>query len=186
MKYLIAGLGNPGAEYELTRHNIGFLAADRLIQGSAGVFRLERLAQRAEFRYKGRIVHVIKPSTYMNLSGKALQYWIRTLDLPLANVLVVADDVALPFGKLRMRASGSDGGHNGHRSIAEVLGSAAYPRLRMGIGDEYHKNGQVNYVLGRFTEEEMTHLPEILNRARDMILSYCTSGIQHTMNQYNG
>jgi peptidyl-tRNA hydrolase, PTH1 family len=186
MKFLIAGLGNIGAEYELTRHNIGFMAADFLADGTGAVFSLQRLAYKTEFRHKGRILHVIKPSTYMNLSGKALLYWKNALDIPLEQVLVITDDVALPLGTLRMRAKGSDGGHNGLRSIAESFGSTDYPRLRMGIGDRFHKGGQVDYVLGKFGGEEMECLPEMLARTKEMVLSFCTQGITRTMSQFNG
>lgn len=186
MKFLIAGLGNIGTEYELTRHNIGFMAADFLTEGTGAVFSLQRLASKAEFRHKGRILHVIKPSTYMNLSGKALLYWKNTLEIPLEQVLVLTDDVALPLGSLRMRAKGSDGGHNGLRSISESFGSTGFPRLRMGIGDRFHKGGQVDYVLGKFDREEVEQLPEILSRTKEMVLSFCTQGIARTMSQFNG
>ena len=185
MKYLIVGLGNPGAEYELTRHNIGFLALDQLAGDRDCKFEPSRLGMKTEFRFKGRGIHLVKPNTYMNLSGKAVNYWMQELKIPVENVLIVVDDIALPFGSLRMRAKGSDAGHNGLKDIQKVLGNSSYPRLRFGIGDDYGKGQQVDYVLSRFSEEEFSKLPEIFKKTSQMILSFCSIGIQRTMNQFN-
>ena len=185
MKYLIIGLGNIGAEYELTRHNAGFLVLDRLAEKKDVSFETTRLAAKTELKHKGRSIHLIKPTTYMNLSGKAVNYWLSELKIPLENSLVVTDDIALPLGKLRMRAKGSDAGHNGLKNIEQTLNTSKYPRLRFGIGDEFHKGGQVDYVLGRFGEKEFEQLPTLMDRAIEMIMGFCTIGIQRTMNQFN-
>ena len=183
--YLIAGLGNIGPEYELTRHNIGFLTLDWLADEYKTSFESERYAERATVRYKGRTMHLIKPSTYMNLSGNAVHYWMTKLRIAKEQLLVVVDDVALPFGKLRMRARGSSAGHNGLNNIEETLGDDAYPRLRIGIGSEFRRGAQIDYVLGRFSDEEFKELPDIFKKATDIVLSFCTQGIDRTMNQYN-
>lgn len=185
MKYLVVGLGNPGPEYELTRHNIGFLVLDQLAGQFDKTFMPGRLASKTEIKHKGRTIHIIKPSTYMNLSGKAVNYWMKELKIPRENLLIVVDDIALPFGALRMRAKGSDAGHNGLKDIQMVLGGANYPRLKFGIDDNFGKGQQVNYVLSQFSSEEIVQLPDIFKRSTDMILSFCTIGIQRTMNQYN-
>ena len=185
MKYLISGLGNIGAEYELTRHNIGFLVLDQLADKLDATFSTQRLADKAEGRYKGRTLHMIKPSTYMNLSGKAVLYWMNTLKIAKENLLVVVDDVALPFGSLRMRGRGSTAGHNGLGSIETELGGPDYARLRFGIGDNFPRGRQVDYVLSRFTAEEFETLPKYIDKAVEMILSFCTQGLDRTMSQYN-
>ncbi|HEY4654616.1 MAG TPA: aminoacyl-tRNA hydrolase [Cyclobacteriaceae bacterium] len=185
MKYLIAGLGNIGAEYELTRHNAGFLVLDQLADKHNTDFSTQRLADKADFRHKSRSIHLIKPTTYMNMSGKAVLYWMTALKIPMANVLIVVDDVALPFGSLRMRGKGSAAGHNGLKNIETELGSQDYPRLRIGVGDGFPKGRQVEYVLSRFSPEEFESLPEIMNKAVDMTLSFCTLGLERTMSQYN-
>jgi PTH1 family peptidyl-tRNA hydrolase len=185
MKYLIVGLGNPGPEYELTRHNIGFLTLDRLADQHDVSFRTERLAETADLKYKGRQIFLIKPSTYMNRSGKAVNYWMQQLKVSVENCLIITDDIALPFGKLRMRAKGSSAGHNGLKDIENVLGGNQYPRLRFGVGNDFSKGGQVDYVLGRFPDQELEMLPERMDKAADMILSFCTIGINRTMSQYN-
>lgn len=185
MKYLIAGLGNIGTEYELTRHNIGFLVLDRMADLNKVSFTLTRHAEKAELKYKGRQLHLIKPTTYMNLSGKAISYWLKELAIPKENLLVVVDDLALPFGTLRMRSKGSCAGHNGLKNIEELLGSREYPRLRFGIGNEYPKGHQVNYVLSNFKQEEFAALPELMDKAAEMIFSFCTQGLDRTMNLYN-
>jgi len=185
MKYLVTGLGNIGPEYELTRHNIGFLTLDRLADKEGLDFKQDRLASVAEYKFKGRNIVLVKPTTYMNLSGKAVNYWLRQLKLPIENLLILTDDVALPFGKLRMRKKGSDAGHNGLKNIEQILGSAAYPRLRMGISDNFYKGQQIDYVLGKFTQEEFHQLPEIMDKAIEMIKGFCSIGIERTMNQYN-
>ncbi|MDQ3536776.1 MAG: aminoacyl-tRNA hydrolase [Bacteroidota bacterium] len=185
MKYLIVGLGNIGVEYELTRHNIGFLTLDQLADKMGAGFSSDKLASISEIKFKGRIIHLIKPSTYMNLSGKAVNYWLQELNIPIENLLVITDDLALPFGKLRMRSKGSNAGHNGLGSIEQVLGNNTYPRLRFGIGSEFSNGKQIDYVLSRFTEEEFKLLPEYIDKANNMILSFCSVGIERTMNLFN-
>jgi PTH1 family peptidyl-tRNA hydrolase len=185
MKYLIVGLGNIGPEYETTRHNIGFLTLDRLADQKEIAFELTRLAFHSEFKYKGRNVHLIKPTTYMNLSGKALKFWMQELKIPVENVLVIVDDLAIPFAKLRMRPKGSSAGHNGLKNIEDQLGSQNYARLKFGIGDDFNKGQQVNYVLSPFSKKEFEELPFSMDKAIDMILSFCTIGISQTMTQYN-
>lgn len=185
MKFLIVGLGNIGPEYELTRHNIGFLTIDRLADKGEVNWKSDRLAFKAEIKHKGRTLHLIKPTTYMNLSGKAVNYWMKELGISKENVLVIVDDVAIPFGKLRMRVKGSAAGHNGLKNIEELTGGQDYSRLRMGIGDNFPKGRQVDYVLGRFTQKEFDELPIIMDKAIDMIFGFCTIGIAQTMTQFN-
>jgi PTH1 family peptidyl-tRNA hydrolase len=185
MKFLIAGLGNIGDEYANTRHNIGFIVLDALAGASNTFFKTDRLASVAEIKFKGRTFVLIKPSTYMNLSGKAVNYWLQAEKIPAENLLVVTDDIALPFGKLRMKGKGSDGGHNGLKSIQETLGTTDYARLRFGIGSEFSKGRQVEYVLGEWSEEERKALPERINLAADMIKSFGAIGLQLTMTNYN-
>ena len=185
MKYLIAGLGNIGPKYELTRHNIGFLILDQLADKFNADFVTSRLADKTEFKHKGRTLHLIKPNTYMNLSGKAVSYWLNELKVPTENLLVIMDDVALPFGKMRMRNKGSSAGHNGLKNIELMLNSQEYPRLRFGIGDDFHKGQQADYVLSNFTKEEFEALPALIQKAVDMILSFCTIGVEKTMSLYN-
>ncbi len=185
MKYLIAGLGNIGPEYELTRHNVGFLALDYLAEEKGETFATERYAAKAVVSHKGRKIHLIKPSTYMNLSGKAIQYWLTKLSIPKENLLVVVDDIALPFGKLRMRAKGSSAGHNGLKNIEDLLGGQNYARLKFGIGDNFPKGHQVDYVLSNFSQEELNKLPDFFKKSTEMILGFSTIGITMTMNQYN-
>lgn len=185
MKYLIAGLGNIGPKYELTRHNIGFLTLDRLADQFKVDFETDKLAGKAEIKYKGRSLHLIKPTTYMNLSGKAVNYWMQALKVPQENLLIVVDDIALPFGDCRMRQKGSSAGHNGLKSIEQVLGGNTYPRLKFGIGNNFPPGGQVDYVLSNFKRSEFEELPEKMDKAIDMILSFTTVGINRTMNEYN-
>lgn len=185
MKYLIVGLGNIGAEYELTRHNIGFLVLDKLAEGRKVAFEVDKLAYKTEFRFKSRNIHMIKPTTYMNLSGKSVNYWQQQLKIPTAQTLVITDDVALPFGSLRLRAKGSHAGHNGLKHIESALGSNQYPRLRFGIGNDYPKGFQVDYVLSRFTKSEFDDLPVSIEKAVNIILSFCTIGIDRTMTLFN-
>ncbi|WP_194973257.1 aminoacyl-tRNA hydrolase [Aquiflexum lacus] len=185
MKYLIVGLGNIGPEYELTRHNVGFLTVDRLADKYGAEWKSGRLAFTSNFKHKSRQVYLIKPTTYMNLSGKAVNYWMKELNIPKENVLVIVDDVALPFGKLRMRGKGSAAGHNGLKNIEELTGGQDYPRLRFGIGDDFPKGRQIEYVLGRWTQKEIEELPIFMDKAIDMILSFCTVGINMTMTQFN-
>jgi PTH1 family peptidyl-tRNA hydrolase len=185
MKFLIAGLGNIGSEYELTRHNIGFLVLDRLADEKGVTFEITRHAEKAELKFKGKQIHLIKPTTYMNLSGKAIAYWLQELKIPKENLLVVIDDIALPFGTLRMRKQGSAAGHNGLTHIEQILGGTDYTRLRFGIGNNFNKGQQVDYVLGNFTQEEFQALPPLMDKASEMILSFCTIGPDRTMSLYN-
>ena len=185
MKFLIAGLGNIGPEYELTRHNIGFLTLDRLADNHKVDFSTERLADRAELKYKGKQMHLIKPNTFMNLSGKAIAYWLQELKIPKENLLVVVDDIALPFGSLRLRQKGSAAGHNGLKNIELLLGGQDYSRLRMGIGNNYSKGQQVDFVLSKFEQEEFDALPALMDKAIEMTLSFCTIGVERTMNFFN-
>jgi peptidyl-tRNA hydrolase, PTH1 family len=185
MKYLIAGLGNIGPEYELTRHNVGFLVLDRLADNHKINFATERLADRAELKYKGRQLHLIKPNTYMNLSGKAVAYWLQELKIPKENLLVIVDDLALPFGTLRLRQKGSAAGHNGLKNIEQLLGGQDYSRLRFGIGNNFSKGQQVDFVLSDFEQEEFTALPAVMDKSIEMILSFCTIGVERTMNFFN-
>lgn len=185
MKYLIAGLGNIGPEYELTRHNIGFLVVDQLADKFEAKFTSNRYADKAEFKYKGRTVHLIKPTTYMNLSGKAISYWLQELKIPKENLLVVVDDLAIPFENIRIRPKGSAAGHNGLTNIEELTGGQNYPRLRVGIGSDFGKGQQVDYVLSNFTKQEFEKIPTIIEKSIDAILSFCTIGLERTMNQFN-
>lgn len=185
MKYLIAGLGNIGPEYELTRHNIGFLTLDRLADQQKINFAVDRLAQKAEFKFKGRSIHLIKPNTFMNLSGKAVAYWLNDLKVPKENLLVLVDDLALPFGTLRMRTKGSAAGHNGLKNIELLLGGQEYARLRFGIGNDFGKGQQADFVLSNFDKEEFEKLPAAMDKANEMVLSFCTQGPERTMSLFN-
>jgi PTH1 family peptidyl-tRNA hydrolase len=184
-KFLIVGLGNIGSEYTGTRHNIGFDVADELVKKHGGVFGLDRLAEVAEVRWKGRILVCIKPTTFMNLSGKAVKYWMDKEKVTLENVLVVLDELALPLSKFRLRPGGSAAGHNGLRSIEEVLGTNSYPRLRFGIGNNFPKGKQVDHVLGRWKEDELPLVRLKVEKSVELIESFAASGIERTMSQYN-
>ena len=185
MKYLIAGLGNIGPEYELTRHNISFLTLDRLADLHKINFTTDRLANKAELKYKGKQLHLIKPNTFMNLSGKAIAYWLQDLKIPKENLLVVVDELALPFGSLRMRTKGGAAGHNGLKNIEQLLGGQDYCRLRMGVGNDFAKGQQVDFVLSNFSQDQFKELPTIMDKAGEMILSFCTIGAERTMNFFN-
>lgn len=185
MKHLIIGLGNIGEEYALTRHNIGFLVLDRLADLHNVPFESARHAMKAHFKYRGRQMHLVKPTTYMNLSGKSMNYWMKELKVPKAQTLVIVDDLALPFGKLRMRGKGSSAGHNGLKNIEMLTGGADYPRLRFGIGDQFAKGQQIDYVLSNFSQEEFDALPAPMDKAIEMVYGFATVGIAHTMSQYN-
>ena len=185
-KYLIIGLGNIGPQYQLTRHNIGFLILDRLADKHEVEFEPSRLAFKAEIKHKGRTLYLIKPSTYMNLSGKAVRYWLGELNIPKENSLTVVDDIALPYGKLRMRRKGSSLGHNGLRNIAELIDSEEYPRLKFGIGNNYPKGKQVEYVLSNFSRTELENLPILMDKAVESIGNFSTIGLVKTMNMVNG
>ena len=185
MHPVIVGLGNPGPEYELTRHNVGFLVLDQLADAFDTEFEVGRYGEVAACKFKGKGLHLLKPSTYMNLSGKAVNYWMQQLKIPKDNLLIVTDDVSLPFGLLRMRPKGSDAGHNGLKSIEQLTGGNDYPRLRFGIGDNFTRGGQVDYVLSRFTDTEFVALPAHLKRAGDAVLAFTSIGMERAMNEYN-
>lgn len=185
MKYLVVGLGNIGPQYAFTRHNAGFMALDRLAAQEGLKFEMKKLAYHTEWKTKGRSIHLIKPTTYMNLSGKALQYWMGQLKVEKENVLILVDDLALPLAKLRLKPKGSSAGHNGLKDIERVLHGNEYSRLKIGIGDDFPKGRQVDYVLGNFDDEELTILIEKLDTVKQMILSFCTLGIERTMNSFN-
>ncbi len=184
MKYLIVGLGNIGAEYELTRHNIGFMVADFIAEKQQTTFTHGKLANIAMIKYKARQITIIKPTTYMNLSGKAVNYWLQQLSIPLENLLVITDDIALPFEKIRLRPKGSSAGHNGLNSIEEFIGNN-YTRLRIGIGNNFYKGQQADFVLSQFNKEELSALPHLVQKAADAAFSFCTIGIERTMNEFN-
>lgn len=185
MKYLIACLGNIGAEYVNTRHNAGFAVGDRLAKEFETTFTTDRLAQTATAKYKGRTMLIIKPTTYMNLSGKAIQYWLRQEKIPIENLLVVVDDIALPLATLRLKPKGSDGGHNGLANIIEALGTNVFARLRFGLGDDYPKGRQIDFVLGQWKASEQPVVDQKLDTAVEIIKSFVTQGLEPTMNQYN-
>lgn len=186
MQHLIVGLGNIGAEYAETRHNIGFRVVDALAAELGGTFQDRRYGFVCETRVKNQQLLLLKPSTYMNLSGNAVRYWLRQAHIELDHLLVVVDDLALPFGTLRMKPGGSDGGHNGLHHIAQMLGTEAYARLRFGIGGDFPRGGQVDYVLGTFPTAELEQMPERIECACQMIRAYALSGLQFAMNHYNG
>jgi peptidyl-tRNA hydrolase, PTH1 family len=185
MKYLIVGLGNIGDEYANTRHNIGFIVADAFVTALNGKFETGRYGSIAQVTFKGRIFIVVKPSTYMNLSGKAVRYWLNKENILPENLMVVTDDLALPLGTLRIRAKGSDGGHNGLISIIENIETTEFPRLRVGIGNDFAKGYQVDYVLSQWTKEEEKILIPKIETAVEAIKSFSTIGIARTMNLFN-
>ncbi len=185
MKYLIVGLGNIGDEYRDTRHNIGFKILDAFAEASNIAFTTDRYGDVAHMRLKNKLLTLLKPSTYMNLSGNAVRYWREREGIAIDHVLVVVDDVALPFGAIRIKPSGSDAGHNGLKNIAQMLGTQAYPRLRFGIGNNYPQGGQIDYVLGRFTPAEREEMKPRVDIAVDAIKAFCLSGIQYAMCNYN-
>ena len=184
-KYLIVGLGNIGEEYRYTRHNIGFLAVEHLAQQKGVSFETVRLGDVATFSHKGRTFILLKPSTFMNLSGKAIKYWLEKEKIPIENLLVIADDLNIPFGSIRIKNKGSDGGHNGFKNIQEELQTTTYARLRFGISANYAKGTQIDYVLGRWREDEVALLPERLEKISEAILSFGLAGADTTMNLYN-
>jgi peptidyl-tRNA hydrolase, PTH1 family len=184
-KFLIAGLGNIGDEYAETRHNIGFKVAEKLAASGEAVFKSGRYADVAEMKYKGRQLIIIKPNTYMNLSGKAINYWLSQENIPVSNLMVIVDELALPFGKIRIGPKGSDGGHNGLKSIQETLGTSEYPRLRFGIAGEYNKGGQVSYVLGKWSDEELKTLGERIDFSVEALKAFAFTGLERCMNNYN-
>ena len=184
-KYLIAGLGNVGAEYEGTRHNAGFMVVDTLAKEADAKWSLERHAYRTEVRHKGRVLVLIKPTTYMNLSGKAVRHWLQAEKVELASLMVVVDDLALDPGVIRIKKQGAAGGHNGLADIEACLGTQNYNRLRVGVGQEFGRGQQVDYVLGRFTDEQAAALEPALKTACDAVRCFVTQGIDRTMNLYN-
>ena len=186
MKFLIVGLGNPGKEYEETRHNIGFKVVDEIAKELGATFTLDKAAFRAEVKFKGRTLILIKPITYMNLSGKAVNYWLQAEKIEQNNLLVITDDIALPFGKLRMKGKGSDGGHNGLKDIQAVLKTEVYARLRFGVGNDFSKGRQADYVLGEWNKEEQLALNERIQVAAEFIKSFSFVGLDMTMSSWNG
>lgn len=184
-KFLIVGLGNIGDEYRDTRHNIGFKMLDAFAEASNIAFEDKRYGFIGRGRVKNAELVLLKPSTFMNLSGNAVRYWMQQEKIPLENLLVLVDDLNLPFGTIRIRKQGSDGGHNGLKHIEQVLCTPNYARVRFGIGNEFNRGAQINYVLGEWTDEEEKQLPERLNIVKDIIPSFCLQGIDRTMNQYN-
>ncbi|MCK4664363.1 MAG: aminoacyl-tRNA hydrolase [Bacteroidales bacterium] len=185
MKYLVVGLGNIGVEYSNTRHNIGFKILDAIAIASNIAFKDKRHAFRAEYKFKSRTFILIKPSTYVNLSGKAVNYWLQKEKIPIENLLIILDDLSLPFGLLRLKQKGGDAGHNGLKSINQILGHQNYSRLRFGIGNNYNRGTQSDYVLNQWSEEEENRIGEYINIAIDIIKNFGTIGIERTMNQYN-
>lgn len=185
-KFLIVGLGNIGEKYSNTRHNIGFKILDELASKETVTFESEKLGTLARFRFKGRTFVLLKPSTFMNLSGKSVKYWLTKEKIPLENLLIICDDLNLPFGTIRIKAKGSDGGHNGLKDINAVLQTQQYARFRFGVGSAFSKGRQVDYVLGAWNEDENNLLPERLKKSCEIIKSFGTAGLNNTMNTYNG
>lgn len=184
-KYLIVGLGNVGAEYEGTRHNAGFMVVDALAKEADARWSLERYAYRSEVRHKGRVLVLIKPTTYMNLSGKAVKYWLQAEKVDMQNLMVVVDDLALDPGVIRIKKQGAAGGHNGLKDIEALLGTQAYNRLRIGVGSEFSRGRQIDYVLGQFSNDEQVRLEPVIATAAEAVKCFATQGIDRTMNLYN-
>lgn len=185
-KYLIVGLGNIGETYRYTRHNIGFLAADELVRNQNSSFQPSNFGEVAQFKYKARPITVLKPNTFMNVSGDAVKFWLNKENIPIENLLVLTDDLNLPFGSVRIRGKGSDGGHNGLKDIQVKLNTTHYARLRIGVGNEFETGKQVDYVLGKWSEDEVVKLPERLAHVAEACLSFVFNGLQETMNKFNG
>jgi len=185
MKFLFIGLGNMHPDYDDTRHNIGFEVVDVLAKGNGAKWKNDTLGDVAEIKHKGRYIHLLKPSTYMNRSGKAVNYWMTKHKVKVENVLVIVDDLNLDFGKIRLRTKGAAGGHNGLKDIEQVLGTSKYPRLKVGIGDDFKKGRQVDFVLGKWDKKELEGLMDVLNDSAAACLSFATIGASHTMNQFN-
>lgn len=185
-KFLIVGLGNIGVEYIHTRHNIGFKVVDRIANELAGEWSSVKFGAMSEVRIKGRTLFLLKPNTYMNLSGKAIQYWLEKEKIPLENLLVITDDLNLSFGTIRIKAKGSDGGHNGLKNTQAVLNTSNYPRFRFGISDEFKKGQQIDYVLGNWDDKELEALPERLEMASKAVQEFVLGGLNNAMNTYNG
>ena len=185
-KYLIVGLGNIGADYEDTRHNIGFKILDKIAHKESVVFENQKLGAISKFRFKGRTFILLKPSTYMNLSGKAVKYWMTKEKISLENTLIICDDLNISFGTFRLKSKGSAGGHNGLKNINEVLQTQNYPRFRFGVGAEFSKGKQIDYVLGNWAPEENAKLSERLDKSCELIKSFGTAGLNNTMSAFNG
>ena len=185
MKFLIVGLGNIGAKYESTRHNIGFKVLDFVAEQSNAFFTEDKYGEISSIKYKGKNIFLLKPNTFMNLSGSAVRYWLTKLKIDVKNLLVVTDDLNLDVGNLRMKKNGSDGGHNGLKDIQQTLSSSQYPRLRIGVGNNFPKGKQIDYVLGRLTKEEDLVLNQKMKIINEMVLSFCFAGIENTMNAFN-
>ena len=185
MNYLVVGLGNIGAEYDYTRHNMGFMVLDAWAQASNILFESGRYGYMATVSFKGRKFHLLKPSTYMNLSGKAVRYWMNELKIPVENLIVISDDLNIPFGTLRLRKNGSAGGHNGLTNINEMIGTQDYARIRVGIGNGFGRGQQVNYVLGELSKEELLDMEEISKRVIDGVKAWATIGADRAMNTVN-
>jgi len=185
MKYLIAGLGNIGGEYDNTRHNIGFDVVDHLAEQNDGKWKVDTLGSICEIKHKGRTLVLLKPSTYMNRSGKAINYWMTKKKIQKDNLLVIVDDLHLDLGKMRLRGKGSDGGHNGLKDIQQVLGGNKYPRLKFGIGKDFRPGQQVDFVLGKWTDEENEKLPKLIKKAAEAAKSFATIGLKFSMEQFN-
>lgn len=185
-KFLIVGLGNIGEKYTETRHNIGFKIVDEVAKEHNATFETDKLGDVATFRFKGRTIILLKPSTYMNLSGKALKYWMQKEKVTIDNILIITDDLNIDFGTIRVKAKGSDGGHNGLKDIQEKLGTTTYPRFRFGVGNNYSKGRQVDYVLGEWSKDEESELIERLPTSAKVVASFVTDGLANTMNNFNG
>lgn len=185
-KFLIVGLGNIGSQYENTRHNIGFKILDHFAHKNNITFESNKLGTIAQYKFKGRMFYLLKPSTFMNLSGKSVKYWLSNENIPLENLMVICDDINLPFGTIRIKTSGSDGGHNGLKSVYEILQTQQYNRFRFGIGAEFSEGRQSDYVLGEWTEDELKLITERLDKSIQVITTFGTAGINNTMNTFNG
>ncbi len=185
MKYLIVGLGNMGADYDGTRHNVGFDVVDHLAIKHGVNFKNDMLGDLAEFKHKGRTIILLKPSTYMNRSGKAVNYWLQKKKVKNSNLLIVLDDLNLPYGRIKIKPKGKNGGHNGLKDIDQILGGNLYARLRVGIGNDFHKGQQVKFVLGKWSDEEQKIFPELIEKSGEAALSFTSIGINFTMNQFN-
>lgn len=185
MNYLVVGLGNIGSEYENTRHNMGFIVLDAFAKASNVVFHTDRYGDISEVPFKGNRFTLLKPSTYMNLSGKAVRYWMQEKKIPIENIVIICDDLNLPFGTIRMRKNGSDGGHNGLKNITELLGSQEYARIRLGIGNDFARGHQVDFVLGKLNEEELNLMESISGKVIDGVKAFATIGVDRAMNSTN-
>lgn len=185
MKYLIVGIGNKGEEYKETRHNVGFKVAEKIAESLEAPFKSTNFGWMAEGRYKGRKVFILKPDTYVNLSGNAVKYWMQKENIPLENILIITDDLALPFGSLRLKGKGSDAGHNGLKNIQQMLNTPNYARLRFGISADFEKGKQIDYVIGEWSDEEREKLPERIEKFSEAALSFVFAGLSNTMNSFN-